>query len=96
MPTGAYRDAGRPEATSAFGRITDDFAECLATRLAPAEAEEVTSTETAARPHLRAVPDEPIDLLDTAGVPVPKRVLPVVAGLPAVALLVRRFRGRHR
>jgi uncharacterized protein len=77
-------------------RIVAEFAECLATRLAPAEAEEVTATQTSARPHLRAVPDEPLDLIDTARVPVLKRVLPVAAGLLVVALLVRRLRGRHR
>ena len=58
----------------------DELAECLATRRAPAEAEEVTGTQSA-KPHLRAVL---------------KRVLPVVAVLLVVALLVRGFRGRHR
>ncbi|MFD0204741.1 MULTISPECIES: SRPBCC family protein [Saccharothrix] len=94
--TGRPAQLGRGLIGEVSGRIIDEFAECLATRLAPAEAEEVTSTETTARPHLRAVPDEPLDLLDTAGAPVLKRVLPLVAGLLVVALLVRRLRGRHR
>jgi carbon monoxide dehydrogenase subunit G len=94
--TGRPAQFGRGLIAEVGGRVVGEFAECLATRLAPAEAEEVTSTETTARPHLRAVPDEPIDLIDTAGVPVLKRVLPVVAGLLAVALLVRGLRGRHR
>lgn len=94
--TGRPAQLGRGLISEVSGRIVAEFAECLATRLAPAEAEEVTATETAARPHLRAVPDEPLDLLDTAGAPLLKRALPVVAGLLAVALLVRGLRGRHR
>jgi uncharacterized protein len=97
--TGRPAQLGRGLISEVSARIVDEFAQCLATRLAPAEAEEVTATETAARPHLRAVPDEPrepLDLLDTAGAPLLKRVLPVVAGLLVLALLVRRLRGRHR
>ncbi|MBB5807311.1 carbon monoxide dehydrogenase subunit G [Saccharothrix ecbatanensis] len=96
--TGRPAQLGRGLINDVSGRIIGEFAECLATRLAPAEAEQVTTAETAppARPRLHAVPDEPIDLLDTAGVPVLKRVLPVVAGLLVLVLLVRRLRGRHR
>ncbi|NUS63693.1 MAG: SRPBCC family protein [Saccharothrix sp.] len=94
--TGRPAQLGRGLISEVSGRIVAEFAECLATRLAPAEAERVTATETAARPHLRAVPDEPLDLLDAAGAPLLKRALPVVAGLLVVALLVRRLRGRHR
>ncbi|MFE2750890.1 SRPBCC family protein [Actinosynnema sp. NPDC059335] len=102
--TGRPAQLGRGLISEVSGRIIAEFAECLATRLAPAEAEEVTPTRTAAQtttrtagtPHLRAVPDQPIDLVGTAGVPVLKRVLPVAAALLAVALLVRRLRGRHR
>ncbi|ONI90534.1 carbon monoxide dehydrogenase [Saccharothrix sp. ALI-22-I] len=93
--TGRPAQLGRGLISEVSGRIINEFAECLATRLTPAEAEEVTSPETT-RPRLHAVPDEPIDLLDTAGVPVLKRVLPVVAGLLVLVLLVRRLRGRHR
>ncbi|WP_158848399.1 SRPBCC family protein [Saccharothrix deserti] len=92
--TGRPAQLGRGLISEVSGRIINEFAECLATRLAPAEAEEVTSPET--RPRLHAVPDEPIDLLDTAGVPVLKRVLPIAAGLLVLVLLVRRLRGRHR
>ncbi|MFI9010372.1 hypothetical protein ACIGNX_24365 [Actinosynnema sp. NPDC053489] len=56
----------------------------------------MTPPQTAARPHLRAVPDEPLDLVDPAGAPVLKRVSAVLAGLLVVVLLVRGFRGRHR
>ncbi|MFD1152038.1 SRPBCC family protein [Saccharothrix hoggarensis] len=92
--TGRPAQLGRGLISEVSGRIIDEFAECLATRLAPAEAEEVTSPEP--RPRLHAVPDEPIDLLDTAGAPVLKRVLPVAAGLLLLVLLVRRLRGRQR
>lgn len=96
--TGRPAQLGRGLITEVSGRIIGEFAECLATRLAPAEAEEVTPAETAtpARPRLHAVPDEPIDLLDTAGLPVLKRVLPVAVGLLVLVLIVRGLRGRHR
>lgn len=94
--TGRPAQLGRGLISEVSGRIITEFAECLATRLAPAEAEEVTSPEPTTRPRLHAVPDEPIDLLDSARVPVLKRVLPVVAGLLVLVLLVRRLRGRHR
>ncbi|MEU4739712.1 SRPBCC family protein [Actinosynnema sp. NPDC023658] len=94
--TGRPAQLGRGLISEVSGRIIGEFAECLATRLAPAEAEQVTSPETTTRPRLHAVPDEPIDLIDTAGGPVLKRLLPVAAGLLAVALLVRGLRRRHR
>ncbi|CCH27821.1 SRPBCC family protein [Actinosynnema sp. NPDC047251] len=52
--------------------------------------------EAPARPHLRAVPDEPIDLLETAGAPVAKRALPIVVALVVLVLLLRRRRRRQR
>ena len=42
------------------------------------------------------LPDEPIDLIDTAGVPVLKRVLPVAAAVLAVVLFVVLRRRRQR
>ncbi|WP_367132926.1 SRPBCC family protein [Saccharothrix sp. HUAS TT1] len=94
--TGRPAQFGRGLISEVSGRLIGEFAECLATRLAPAEAEEVTASPTDGRPPLRAVPDEPIDLIGTAGAPVLKRVLPVVAGLLLVVLLVRGLRGRRR
>ncbi|MFD7653698.1 SRPBCC family protein [Actinosynnema sp. NPDC059797] len=92
--TGRPAQLGRGLIGEVSGKVVAEFAEHLATRLAPAEAEEVTTQES--RPHLRAVPDEPLDLIDTAGVPVLKRALPVVLGVVALVLLVRGLRGRHR
>ncbi|MFI9815221.1 SRPBCC family protein [Saccharothrix variisporea] len=95
--TGRPAQLGRGLITEVSGRIVDEFADCLATRLVPGEAEEVTaSASQASRPRLRAVPDEPIDLLETAGAPVLKRVLPVAAAALAVVFLVGLRRRRRR
>jgi carbon monoxide dehydrogenase subunit G len=95
--TGRPAQLGRGLITEVSGRIVDEFADCLATRLVPGEAEGVTASPSQAdRPRLRAVPDEPIDLLETAGVPVLKRVLPVVAAALAVVFLVGLRRRRRR
>ncbi|MEJ2855037.1 MULTISPECIES: SRPBCC family protein [unclassified Saccharothrix] len=95
--TGRPAQLGRGLITEVSGRIVDEFADCLATRLVPGEAEEVTAPPSqASRPRLRAVPDEPLDLLETAGVPVLKRVLPVAAAALAVVFLVGLRRRRRR
>ncbi len=98
--TGRPAQLGRGLISEVSGKIVGEFADCLATSLATGEAEEVTSPssstspEPGARPHLRAVPDEPIDLLETAGVPVLKRVLPIVLALAVLVFLLRRRRHR--
>lgn len=92
--TGRPAQLGRGLIGEVGGRVVAEFAEHLASALAPAEAEEVTTQES--RPRLHAVPDEPLDLIDTAGVPVLKRVLPVVAAVAALVLLLRVLRGRRR
>jgi len=52
---------------------------------------------TTAPPPLRRVPDnEPIDLLETAGLPVLKRLLPLVGGIVVLLVLWRLARGRRR
>jgi MYXO-CTERM domain-containing protein len=52
-----------------------------------------------AQPHLRAVPDPPedeaIDLLETAGGPALKRLIPLLVGVVVLVLVLRRRR-RHR
>jgi hypothetical protein len=51
---------------------------------------------TTAPPPLRRVPDnEPIDLLETAGLPVLKRLLPLVGGIVVLLVLWRLVRGRR-
>lgn len=49
---------------------------------------------TEPKPQLRIVPDEPVDLLETARTPLLKRVLPVAAALVVLVLLLRRKRHR--
>ncbi|GAA1343609.1 SRPBCC family protein [Saccharothrix algeriensis] len=92
--TGRPAQLGRGLLDEVGGRIAAEFAECLATALAAGEAEEVTSSEPSARPRLRAVPDEPVDLLAKAGGPVLKRVLPFAAALLVLLLVLRRRRHR--
>ncbi|MEZ5143638.1 MAG: SRPBCC family protein [Acidimicrobiales bacterium] len=57
---------------------------------ATGEREEVATVRTVA-----SVEAEPIDLLDTAGTPVLKRVLPVVAAVAAVLVVLRVLRRRR-
>jgi carbon monoxide dehydrogenase subunit G len=53
-------------------------------------------TATTAPPPLRRLPEsEPIDLLQTAGGPVLKRLLPLVAGLVVLVVVWRLLRGRR-
>ncbi|MBB5956559.1 carbon monoxide dehydrogenase subunit G [Saccharothrix tamanrassetensis] len=92
--TGRPAQLGRGLISEVGGKVVDEFAVCLATSLGTGEAEEVTSPEPSARPRLRAVPDEPIDLVETAGVPVLKRVLPFAIALAALVFLIRRRRHR--
>jgi carbon monoxide dehydrogenase subunit G len=73
------------------GKLVDQFAECLASTLGSRDPDEVAQQQ-----HLRVVPDEPIDLIDTAGVPVLKRVLPIAAAVLAVVLFVVLRRRRQR
>jgi carbon monoxide dehydrogenase subunit G len=112
--TGRPAQFGRGLIAEVGGKIIDQFAGCLATRLGSEEAggdahsADADSTESdpsggpevtsAQQQHLRAVPDPPddaIDLLGTAGVPVLKRALPLVLGLAVLVLVIVRLR-RHR
>jgi carbon monoxide dehydrogenase subunit G len=107
--TGRPAQFGRGLIAEVGGKIIDQFAGCLATRLGSEEAggadssepsggPEVTSAQQQHQQHLRAVPNPPddaIDLLGTAGVPVLKRALPLVLGLAALVLVIVRLR-RHR
>ncbi|MGM1062307.1 SRPBCC family protein [Saccharothrix sp. Mg75] len=93
--TGRPAQFGRGLIGEVAGKVVAEFAERLAARLAPAEAEGVTAPEATARPRLHAVPDEPLDLLDTGGAPALRRVLPVAAGLAVLVLLVRAVRRRR-
>ena len=89
--TGRPAQLGRGLIAEVSGKLVDQFAECLASALGSVDADEVAQQQ-----HLRVVPDEPIDLIDTAGVPVLKRVLPVAAAVLAVVLFVVLRRRRQR
>ncbi len=89
--TGRPAQLGRGLIAEVSGKLVDQFAQHLASALASVDPDEVAQQQ-----HLRVVPDEPIDLIDTAGVPVMKRVLPIAAGVAAIALFVVLRRRRQR
>ncbi|NKE57665.1 carbon monoxide dehydrogenase [Lentzea sp. PSKA42] len=89
--TGRPAQLGRGLIAEVSGKLVDQFAECLASTLGSVDPDEVAQQQ-----HLRVVPDEPIDLIDTAGVPVLKRVLPIAAAVLAVVLFVVLRRRRQR
>jgi carbon monoxide dehydrogenase subunit G len=89
--TGRPAQLGRGLISEVSGKLVDQFAECLASTLGSVDPDEVAQQQ-----HLRVVPDEPIDLIDTAGVPVLKRVLPIAAAMLAVVLIVVLRRRRQR
>lgn len=89
--TGRPAQLGRGLFAEVSGKLVDQFAEHLASTLSSGDADEVAQQQ-----HLRVVPDEPIDLIDTAGVPVLKRVLPIAAVVLAVVLFVVVRRRRQR
>ncbi|MBW4718952.1 SRPBCC family protein [Saccharothrix obliqua] len=81
--TGRPAQLGRGLISEVSGKLVGQFAECLASGLGTGEAEEVNPPPVV----------EAVDLVDTAGVPVLKRLLPVVAAVVLV-VLVRRWRRR--
>ncbi|WP_053734982.1 hypothetical protein [Nocardia sp. NRRL S-836] len=89
--TGRPAQLSRGLVAEVGGELVGQFAEHLASTAASGDADEVAQQQ-----HLRVVPDEPIDLIDTAGVPVLQRVLPIAAGVLAVALFVVLRRRRQR
>ncbi|MET8762125.1 SRPBCC family protein [Lentzea sp. NPDC004782] len=89
--TGRPAQLGRGLIAEVSGKLVAQFAECLAGTLGSVDPDEVAQQQ-----HLRVVPDEPIDLIDTAGVPVLKRVLPIAAVVLAVVLFVVLRRRRQR
>jgi carbon monoxide dehydrogenase subunit G len=104
--TGRPAQFGRGLIAEVGGKIIDQFATCLASRLGTEEAGGDTPVVDApeepevTQQHLRAVPDrtddeDAFDLIGTAGVPVLKRVLPLVLGAVLLVLVISRLR-RHR
>jgi carbon monoxide dehydrogenase subunit G len=91
QPSTAHPGAGQPgtaaEATGADGTGADG---------AGAPAPVTTAPAGAAPAPWHAGPDDAIDLLSVAGLPVLKRAIPVLAGLAAAALVALRVRYRRR
>ncbi|MGW2382267.1 SRPBCC family protein [Streptomyces sp. NPDC001658] len=90
--TGRPAQFGRGVLAEVGDRIVGRFAECLAKRLGEAEGT-VEGQEGQGEP---GPPDEPLDLLRTAGVPVAKRAAAAVAALAVVVLTASRIRRRRR
>ena len=92
--TGKPAQFGRGVLADVSSKLVDQFAACLAEEIrssTPAAAAEA-STATTPPPPAPRPSAEAIDLLDTAGAPVLKRLLPLLAALAAVLLVVRRLR----
>ena len=81
--TGRPAQFGRSVLAEVGAKLVGQFAECLAGELAT-QPTAPTATTAVATPQ----PSEPIDLIGTAGVPVLKRLAPVLAGVVAVVLLL--------
>ncbi len=103
--TGRPAQFGRGVMVEVGNKILGQFTECLEAQIeatqaaAAAPAAEVAPGEAA--PKLAAVPPprpsaEAIDLLETAGAPVLKRVLPLVGALLAIFVVWRLVRRRSR
>ena len=107
--TGRPAQLGRGLIAEVGGKILDAFAGCLASELSGSYAEDEASADGAtvesappsdalpssSATRLRPVPaaDE-VDLLDLAGQPVLKRILPAIAGVLLVLLVLRWLRRR--
>ena len=89
--TGKVAQFGRGALADVSSKLLQQFAACLETNVlsttnpSPESGREPTAVEVA-----------PVDLLQTAGAPVAKRVAPIVAVLFVLGLFVRRRRRRRR
>ena len=99
--TGKPAQFGRGVLADVSAKLVDQFAACLSEEIkagtpvaaAPSADGAATAAAPAApRPATVRPPAEAIDLLGTAGAPVLKRLAPVLVGLLAVLLIVRRLR----
>lgn len=106
--TGRPAQFGRGVLAEVGERVIGRFADCLSEQLTQspgtvgetgaadtAEAAAATGAPQAVR-RAEAPPDEPLDLLRTAGLPVAKRAAAALAGAVVLGLLVARIRRRRR
>lgn len=93
--TGRPAQFGRGMISEVSGKLLAQFADNLATELAPQRPEQVAEAETEreAAPVKEA---EAIDLMDVAGGPVVKRLAPVLAVLAAVLAVAAIVRARRK
>ena len=101
--TGKPASFGRGVLADVSGKLVGQFAACLAEEIlagSPTTEPEVSGATTGATTDATATPApprvvrevEPINLLETAGSPVLKRLAPVLVGLLVLLLVVRRLR----
>ncbi|MPZ65755.1 MAG: carbon monoxide dehydrogenase [Pseudonocardiaceae bacterium] len=90
--TGRPAQFGRGLISDVGGKIIGQFADCLAVKLGTEQP--APATPTPVRPAPAPMADE-INLLDSAGVPVLKRLVPVVAGLTVLFVILRRLKHRR-
>ena len=95
--TGKPAQFGRGVMVEVGNKVLGKFAECLAGELSGGASTETTEPERAAPPRRSEMSDDnAVDLLHTAGLPVLKRVVPLIAGLALLSViwrLVARRRG---
>ncbi len=93
--TGKPAQFGRGVLADVSAKLVDQFAACLSEEIAAGQAAPPAaegSPATVPPPAPPRAPAEAIDLLETAGAPVLKRLAPLVAGVLLVLLVVRRLR----
>jgi carbon monoxide dehydrogenase subunit G len=99
MITGRVAQFGRGVLADVSSNLLDQFVACLERKLAGEQPGAGEGGATGAAPaSAQPEPGEPVDLLGAAGVPVAKRILPIVlvaAGLWLLRVLFRRRRA-HR
>lgn len=100
--TGKPAQFGRGLISEVGGKLLDQFATCLSTKLgssepAPAPDRDGTRPKLESVQHAEPLPEaEPIDLVDYAGISVAKRLAPVLIGVAAVLGLIAIVRALRR
>ncbi len=91
--TGKPAQFGRGVLADVSAKLVDQFAACLAEEIASAPVEASPGQAADSVPPPRVVREaEPINLLETAGTPVLKRLAPLLVGLAVLVFLLRRRR----
>jgi carbon monoxide dehydrogenase subunit G len=97
--TGRVAQFGRGVMVDVSSKLLTQFAECLEQELSDGEAAAGDGTGTAtpqAAERSKTTEAEPVDLLEAAGAPVARRVVPIAAIVIAVLWLTRIFVRRRR